>query len=191
MKKKLSQKEQIFIAGVILIGIIVLFYYMFIFQPMLKKIIVYGQEEKKVNAQLQNANNFAADKERLSVEVENISKKIVFYEKRLPKETDIPQVLDELIKIGKNSKVTFISIEPQEIERIHIGQSGKKSYSKMPIEFKLKAGYHEFALFVNGVENFPQFMRVDDVKMSADRTKGGKHDISLTVSAFALEGSCL
>ncbi len=189
MKKKLSQKDQIFISGIILIGIIVLFCFMFIFQPMLKKIMDYTKEEETINAQLRNASNFAADKERLASEVENISKKIVFYEERLPKGTDIPQVLDELVKIGERSKVTFISIEPQEIERIHVGQTGKKNYLKIPIELKLKAGYHEFALFVNGVENFPQFMRVDDVKMTGDIRKGKKHDISLTVSAFALEGN--
>ena len=189
MKKKLNQKDQIFIAGIILIAIIVLVCFMFIFQPMLRKIMDYSKEEEKIKAQLRNASNFAADKERLSSEVKNISKKIVFYEERLPKETDIPQVLDELVKIGEKSKVTFISIEPQEIEKIHVGQAGTKNYLKIPIELKILSGYHEFALFVNGVENFPQFMRVDDVKMIGDIRKGNKHDISLTVSAFALEGN--
>ncbi|MCG2712855.1 MAG: type 4a pilus biogenesis protein PilO [Candidatus Omnitrophica bacterium] len=189
MKNKISQKDQIFIFGIILIAIIVFFCYMFIFKPMLKKIMDYTKEEETINAQLRNAGSFAADKERLAAEVKNISKRIVFYEERLPKETDIPQVLDELVKIGERSQVTFISIEPRKVERIYVGAAGKKNYLKIPVELKLKAGYHEFALFVNGVENFPQFMRVDDVKMSGDISTGKKHDISLTVSAFALEGN--
>ncbi len=189
MKKKLSQKDQIFISGIILIAIMVLFCFMFIFQPMLKKVMDYAKEEKKINAQLRNASNFIAGKEKLESEVKNISKKILFYEERLPKKTNIPQVLEELVKIGERSKVTFISIEPREIERIQVGQAGKKIYLKIPINLKLKAGYHEFALFVNGIENFPQFMRVDDVKMTGNIKNGRKHDISLTVSAFALEGN--
>ena len=128
MKKKLSKKDQIFISGIVLIAIISVFCFMFIFQPMLKMIMDYAKEEEKINAQLKNASIFAADKERLSGEVKNISKKIIVYEKRLPQETDIPQVLAELVKIGEESKVTFISIEPQEIERIHVGQTGKKIY---------------------------------------------------------------
>ncbi len=189
MKKKLSQKDQIVISGIILIAIVVLFCFMFVYQPMLRRLVDCTKEEERINAQLKNASNFAADKERLAAEVKNISEKIDFYEKKLPKETDIPQVLDELVKIGERSKVTFISIEPQEIERIHVGKTGQKNYLKIPIELKLKAGYHEFALFVNEVENFPQFMRVDDVKIVGAFNKGRKHDISLTVSAFALEGT--
>lgn len=188
MKKKLSQRDQIFIAGLILIGIIVLCCFMFIFQPMLKKIMDYSKEEEKVKEQLKNVSNFAADKERLADEVKNIAKKIVFYEQKLSKETDIPQVLNELVKIGEESKVTFISIEPQEIERIHVGEAGNKNYLKIPIELKLKASYHEFALFINGIENFPQFMRVDDVKITGNNAIGNKNDSSLTLSAFALEG---
>ncbi|MFH1092687.1 MAG: type 4a pilus biogenesis protein PilO [Candidatus Omnitrophota bacterium] len=187
MKKKLSQKDQIFISGSIIIGIIVLLCFMFIFQPMLKKIMDYTKEEENIKAQLRKASNLAADKEKLAAEVKNISKMIFFYEERLPKKTDIPQVLDELVKIGEKSEVTFISIEPQEIKRVHVGQSGQKNYIKIPIELILKAGYHEFALFVNGVENFPQFMRVDNVKINGDVSNTRKHDISLTVTAFALE----
>lgn len=189
MKKKLSQKDQIFISGLILIGILVLFCFMLVFQPMLRQIMDFNKAEETVKTQLKNASKFAADKERLSAEVASITKKISFYEKRLPKETDIPQVLDELVKIGEKSKVTFITIEPQEVERIHVGNDGRKSYLKIPIELKLKAGYHEFALFINGIENFPQFMRVDDVKITGDIGRGKKHDSSLTVSAFALEGN--
>ncbi|MCK4994158.1 MAG: type 4a pilus biogenesis protein PilO [Candidatus Omnitrophica bacterium] len=188
MKKKLTQKEQIFIAGIIFIGIIVVFCFMFIFKPMLKMIMVYSNEEATVKAQLQNAAKFTADRERLTAEAKNISTKIDFYEKKLPKGTDIPQVLDELVKIGEKSKVTFITIEPQEVERIHVGQGGKKSYLKIPIELKLTSGYHEIALFINGVENFPQFMIVDDVKIMGNINKGKVHDCRLTVSAFSLEG---
>ena len=72
---------------------------------------------------------------------------------------------------------------------IYFFEHQEKNYLQIPIELKLKAGYHEFALFVNEVENFPQFMRVDDVKITGDIRKGKKHDISLTVSAFALEGN--
>lgn len=188
MNKKLSQKDQIFISGLILIGILIVFCFMFIFQPMLKTVMEFSKEEEAIKTQLKNATNIAADKKRLSDEVESISERIAFYEKRLPKETDIPQVLDELVKIGEESNVTFISIEPQEIKRILVGPSGNRKYLKLPIELKLKSGYHEFALFINGIENFPQFMRVDNVKITGGIGINKVHDSSLTVSAFALEG---
>ncbi len=187
MKKKLSQKDQIFIFGIILIGIFVLFCFIFIFQPMLKTIMDYSKGEETIKVQLRNAVNYSADKERLSSEVSNISKKISFFEERLPKETNIPQVLDELVKIGEASKVTFISIEPQEVKKINVGHASKRNYIQIPIELRLRAGYHEGALFINGVENFPQFMRVDNVKIIGDRYENKMHDISLTVIAFALE----
>lgn len=186
MKKKLTKKDQIFISGIVVILLFVALYFIFIAQPLLKKILDCSKEEERIKTQLKNAEQFARDKEKLAKEVEDIQDKINFYEERLPKKTDIPKVLDELIKIGKKSKITFVSLEPQAINKIQVGQS-EKVYLRMPMELKLKAKYHNFASFVNDVENLDHFMRVDDVKIVADKDHGSMHDISLTVSAYALE----
>jgi len=186
MKKKLTKKDQIFISGLIFIGLIVFLFFVFVVKPMVVQLMAFDKEEKNIKEKLKNAEKFAADRENLTAGIKDIEKKIAFYEERLPKEVDIPIILDRLIEIGKKSVVSFVAIEPQPIMKIKPGQDNK-IYLKIPIEIKLKAGYHEFAAFVNGVERLKQFMRVDNVKILADKKLGRQQSISLTISAFAVE----
>lgn len=163
-------------------------YYIFLAQPMLNKITDYTKEEERIGTQLKNAEKFFRDKEELTNEIKDIEEKIKFFENRLPKKNDISQVLDDLIRIGKKTDITFISIEPKAVESLQIQQSSK-IYLQIPIELKLMARYHDFALFVNNVENFYQFMRVDNIQIKTADKDDLKHDITLTVSAFALKGA--
>ena len=188
MIKKLTQKDQITIAVIILIFIIVVFYFIFIAEPLLKKVFQYAKEEKAINEQLRNAENMAADKEKLTKEVEEISNKIKYFEEKLPSVIDVPQILDELIAIGKKNNVTFVSIEPKSEEIVNIGEASGRRYIEVPIALRLKAGFHEFATFINDIENFKRFIKIADIRIVSDPVDFKKHNINLTISAFGLEG---
>jgi len=187
MKKKLEQKDQILIAAIVFLCIVLIYYFMFILQPLLKKIVDYNEKEKIIIAQLKSAGAMAADRENLTKEVAQIKKQIGYYEARLPLKVSIPEILNELVRAGTESEVTFVSIEPQEGMNISIGEmENARSYLEIPIRLKLKAGFHQFARFVNNIESFQRFMKVDNIQINADKSLSGKHDISVTVTAFAM-----
>jgi Tfp pilus assembly protein PilO len=125
MKKKLTKKDKIFISGLITIGLIVFLFFIFVVKPMVVQLIVFDKEEKDIREKLRNAEKFAADRENLTKEIKEIEEKIAFYEERLPKEVDIPKILDRLIEIGRQTVVSFVSIEPQTIMKIKAGQKRK------------------------------------------------------------------
>ncbi|MBU1085961.1 MAG: type 4a pilus biogenesis protein PilO [Candidatus Omnitrophica bacterium] len=188
MKKELSKKDQILIAGIIGIFIVVVLLFVTLFQPLITRILDYNKQEKAISEQLAKVESMSDDREKLALELENIAKKIDYFEKKLPQQTDIPEILEELIKIGEKSSVTFIMIEPQNTKQIAVGNSQEKTYLEIPIEVKLKAGYHQFAAFISGVENFQRFMKVDNIKISSkDDSTEKLHEASLTVSAYAIE----
>lgn len=189
MKKQLTKKDQILISGIIGVFIIVVLLFVTVFLPLIAKIVDLNKQEKTINAQLEKVETMAADKEKLSLEIKNISDKIKYIEKKLPKQTDIPEILEELIVVGEKSKVIFVMIEPQDIEKIAIGASQNKTYLEIPIEIKLRAGYHQFAKFINGVENFQRFMKVDNIKIRTKNKSDKLHEASLTVSAYAIESN--
>jgi len=188
MKKELSKKNQILISGIIGISIIVVLSFVFVFQPLIAKILDFNKQEKTIRDQLAKVESMSADKEKLSAELEIITDKIDYFEKKLPQQTDIPEILEELIKIGEKSDITFVMIAPQDIKQISVGDAQDKTYLEIPIEIKLKAGYHQFASFISGVENFEKFMKVDKIKISSIGFSSEKlHEASLTVSAYAIE----
>ncbi len=189
MKKEFSKKEQYMIAGWIGAGIILVLYVVFVFFPLLEKIIKLSRQQETISQQLKKAASVTADKEKLSLEVKKISKEIKEFEEKLPSNAELPVILNELIKIGQGDDITFVSIEPKPIKTILIGESGKKGYLEIPVRLKMKCGFHEFARFVSGIENHQRFMSVDNIEIKSDQTDVRNHDISLTVSAFALMDS--
>ncbi|MBU4305527.1 MAG: type 4a pilus biogenesis protein PilO [Candidatus Omnitrophica bacterium] len=187
MEKKLEQKDRILIAAIVCLFIILIYCFMFIIQPLLKKIIDYNEKEKIILAQLKSAGAMAADRENLTKEVAQIKKQIEYYEARLPLKVSISEILNQLVKAGTESGVTFVSIEPQEVMNISIGEmESARNYLEIPIQLRLKAGFHECACFINNIENFQRFMKVDNIQINADKSLSAKHDISLTVTAFAM-----
>ncbi|MFH1459126.1 MAG: type 4a pilus biogenesis protein PilO [Candidatus Omnitrophota bacterium] len=187
MNREIKRKDQVLIAGIVIIGIIIGASFLFIFQPLLKQILNYNNEEKAIKAELEKVLNVAKDKEELQAEVKGIEDKIAAYEQKLSQQTDIPQMLDDLIRIGRKSNVEFVSIEPQKLEVITFKTDELKKYLKIPIDITLRAGYHEVAQFANYIENSEQFMKIDDVKISGNREEPLRHSIDLTISAFAKE----
>ncbi|MDD5745834.1 MAG: type 4a pilus biogenesis protein PilO [Candidatus Omnitrophica bacterium] len=187
MALKIDPKKQVLVGSLIMLGIILVGYILLVVQPLVKKIMAYNAEEKTIQAQLKNAGLAKLDKEKLAQDVDEITKKIAYYEGKLPQNTDIPQVLDELIMIGRETNVTFDSIEPQKIKNVIAGAQSEKQYQEIPIEIKVRAGFHEFAAFVNRIENFPRFMKITEVKIAVDNSDEQKQNIKLIISAFAVE----
>jgi Tfp pilus assembly protein PilO len=188
MKKQLDKKDQILLAGILGIFVVCVLLFTIVYQPLIAKILDANKQEKLIDEQLAKVKTMSADKEKLSLELENITQKLGYYEKKLPQQTDIPEILAELIKIGEKSNVTFVMIEPQNSKQIAVGNAKDRTYLEIPIEIKLKAGYHEFAAFISGIENFQRFMKVDNIKIASKEDSTEKqHEASLTVSAFAIE----
>jgi len=181
------KKESVIVSAIL--GIIVLmFFFLFIIKPLLAKFMRLSEEERVLFARMKKARTLSTDKEKLLREVNEIEARINYYENRLPSDTDIPNVLEELIKLSKKNDITFISIEPQEIQKILIDEQEGTSFLEIPISLSLKAGYHEFAKFINDAESSNRFMAVNNIKVTNDVNYIEKHNIKLTISAFALAG---
>ncbi len=188
MKNLLKGKNQQQIALMILGFIILVIFFFLVIMPFLRKLKLLAEDEKAFLVKLGKAKTAVEDKEKLYGEVSQIQKSIKYFEKRLPKNTDTPQILEDLIMIGKATNITFVSIAPQEIEKINVSEEGDKYYLGIPIRLQLKAGFHDFGRFVNKIENSERFMKIADISINSNPRDIKKHNINLTVSAFALEG---
>ncbi|MCP4650032.1 MAG: type 4a pilus biogenesis protein PilO [PVC group bacterium] len=188
MDKAALEKNQYLIAGIILLFIILILYFVFVFLPLFTKVLYLSKEESNILSQLDNAAEIVSNKDELFEEVNNIKKSITYHEERLPAEANVAQLLEELIKMGKASKITFVSIEPKTIEEIHIGEDGEGSdYLQIPIALELKAGYHSLGKFINLVEQADRFMEVDTFDIRPDHSDVELHNINLMIRSYALK----
>lgn len=186
--KKIAKFKNLYpIAGIIAGTVILIIYFLVVFMPLFRKNLKYAREERTLINRLKNIEDMFLEKDNLRKRMKAVAEKVAFYEKRCFEVADIPEVLDNLIRISKTSDISFVSIEPQEIVEIDMREEIGRRYLKIPIRLKLEAGYHEFGRFINGVENAERFIIADQFKITANTLNKVKHNIDLIVTTFVLK----
>lgn len=106
--------------------------------------------------------------------------------RQLPKDTEVPSLLEDITHTGLGSGLVFSQIE--------LGTEAKKEfYAELPIQIKVAGDYHGFGSFVSGVAALPRIVTLHDFAVSAAATKatgkkGGKDDdrarlLEMTITA--------
>ncbi len=186
MKIKPIKKEYIILAGV---GIAILWVlsYMLAFKPMAgalngKRAII---EKKKV--EINNAKSAKANLDKLRKELAEIEKKVTYYKDRLPAEKEIPSLLKGLTEMANQSRIKFITIQPQDSSIQSAGGTSQAPYIEMPITINLRCGYHDLGKFIERIENSNRFMKVTDLTINASPSDPLIHDVRLIVNIFVFK----
>ena len=74
---------------------------------------------------------------------------------QLPKDTEVPGLLDDISNIGQQSGLNFEAIDLQQEKKADF-------YVELPISVKVKGGYHDFGAFVSGVAGLPRIVTLHD-----------------------------
>lgn len=142
---------------------------------------------KEKNAQLDNAQRAERELkvtfEKRAAEASNLEKyrqqmvemqeSFDALKKQLPKDTEVPGLLEDIDEKGIDSRLTIesIALKPE---------VASEFYVELPIEVKVKGGYHEFGAFVSGVAGMPRIVTLHD--FSITRSKDA-NNLSMTIQA--------
>lgn len=142
---------------------------------------------KEKNAQLDNAQRAERELkvtfEKRAAEASNLEKyrqqmvemqeSFDALKKQLPKDTEVPGLLEDIDEKGIDSRLTIesIALKPE---------VASEFYVELPIEVKVKGGYHEFGAFVSGVAGMPRIVTLHDFSIS--RSKDA-NNLSMTIQA--------
>lgn len=101
--------------------------------------------------------------------------------RQLPKETEVPSLLEDITHTGLGSGLVF--------NQISLGtESRREFYAELPIQIKVTGDYHGFGAFVSGVAALPRIVTLHDfVIIPAKGGSGGRKGSS--PSAALLEMS--
>jgi type IV pilus assembly protein PilO len=127
-----------------------------------------------------------ADKENLKKKFDEYDSKIEVYEKKLPAQQEIPDLLESLSKMARNADISIVGITPvpSKLQKDRKGQV----YKEIPILITAKSGYHELGRFLSNMENTDRFMKVVDIKIRANAAAPKRHDVELMVYTYVLSG---
>lgn len=97
---------------------------------------------------------------------------------QLPKETEVPALLEDITHTGLGSGLEF--------ESIKLGtEAVKEFYAELPIKIDATGDFHGFGAFVSGIAAFPRIVTLEDfVIKPANKGFGGLLSLSITAKTY-------
>jgi type IV pilus assembly protein PilO len=97
--------------------------------------------------------------------------------KQLPKDTEVPGLLEDIDEYGRGSGLT---IEKVELEKELVGEF----YVELPIRIQVQGGYHEFGSFISGIAGMPRIVTLHDFTISNHRDGAGLLNMIINAKTY-------
>lgn len=140
------------------------------------------KEKKLVEARERQSASYRIDKAGIEAEAQNLRR-------RLPAKSQMPAILDELARRGKEMSIEFISIKPREEKtKRSSSEADGIRYSTIPIDIDMRATFKNLGRYLDAIDNMESgFATVDNVQISKDDRLFPKLNIKMTVSTYTIE----
>ena len=96
---------------------------------------------------------------------------------------DISFYLESLSEIAKKTGVRIISVRPVKLAARPFGEpKSPEIYRPAYFEISARSGFHEMGQFVERIENYPTFIRVNRVSASGNPERITEHDVFVDIT---------
>lgn len=107
----------------------------------------------------------------------------------LPQAREIPQFLEELSGIARNSKVQIISIRPVPAGRdVARPRPVEEYYRPIPIEIAAKSGFHQLGAFISDLEAGERVITIEKLTIRRNDMSPRLHDVNMVIRTYAAVG---
>jgi type IV pilus assembly protein PilO len=113
----------------------------------------------------------------LGKKVEELQKAIDFFEKKLPQEREVENILREISPMAEANSLQIRTVKPQRTER-------GPNYSEEPIQITLSGDFNGFYAFLLQLEKLPRITRVPQMKLEKINERDGEMTAQMTLSIF-------
>lgn len=102
----------------------------------------------------------------------------------LPSQKEIEMLVDSLSEFARQSGVIIAKAEPVRQVAYQSARGGAKRFEEAQFDLDIEGDYFQFVEFVNNLENYKRFIRVDDFTISAGKVEGEPHSVKLKFATF-------
>lgn len=140
-----------------------------------KNMQLAGAQRKEVDlkASFEKKAYEAANLDKYRQQMAEMEESFDALKKQLPKDTEVPGLLEDIDEKGIDSRLAIESITLQP-------EIASEFYVELPIEIKVAGGYHEFGAFVSGVAGMPRIVTLHDFDIKRDEKAG---NLLMTIQA--------
>lgn len=180
--KKLNKKQTLILWGAGLIAAIIIF--VITIKPRIRQYDAIKKEIGKEEQNIAMAKELISRKQEYENAISRINEKIKYYEAKLPQKKETPKLLDDLARIGTDTKIEHQSIISGDMTSLK-AENIDLPYSRWPIAMKLTCGYHQLGNYINQLETGSRFIKVDTLTIDAGQD-AFQHQVILNLSTYVV-----
>ena len=147
-----SKKILILLAIVVAIGGL---YYYFLFTPKYKRLTRIQAKYKKAQLTLSQTKQVASQLKQFEEEIASLQVEFKIAARKLPNSREIPRLLMQITKLGKDAGLEFMLFQPQAEKPVEF-------YAEVPIDIEVVGGYHALSNFFTQICTMPRIVSIGD-----------------------------
>lgn len=163
---KLPSSKKILILIGLLAVIAGIYFYLF-FIPAQEELKASRTELDKLMKELNEGRMITRDLEKFKAQLEKLNAELNSALTQLPNEKEIPDILKNISRLGKESNLEFILFKPK-------NEEPQQFYAKVPIDLVVLGSYHNIGLFFDKIGKLPRIINVVDFNMTRMKETKGK-----------------
>ncbi|MCH9691262.1 MAG: type 4a pilus biogenesis protein PilO [Gammaproteobacteria bacterium] len=142
--------------AVVLIGLS----YFALIQGRNQQLEVAVNQERELFSKFEKVSFSAANLEAFREQLKTMESSFEVLLNQLPKDTEVPGLLEDIDEFGRGSGLTIQKIG---LEEEQVGEY----YVELPIRIEVQGGYHEFGSFISGIAGMPRIVTLHDFDIVA------------------------
>jgi type IV pilus assembly protein PilO len=169
--------------------IVVILSYQFVLREQAGELNQEIQKEQTLRASFESKVRDAANLEAYRAQMKEMNESFDALILQLPKDTEVPGLLDDISNTGQTSGLNIESIQL-------LPEKKADFYVELPIDIQVSGGYHDFATFASGIAGLPRIVTLHDFVIApagatakGDKTKNsdgesrGSEELTMTITA--------
>jgi type IV pilus assembly protein PilO len=160
----------------ILAGIVIVIsgvYWYFVWSPNAVELKAARGKLQRLENKLNEYESIARQLPKFELEFKRLNREFEIASLKLPKEKEIPTLID-----GVYSQVSASGLEP--INFVPKKEVKKDIYAEIPIQMKVAGSYAQLANFFERISNLPRIVNVRDLSLKRDDKASKENDIVLS-----------
>ena len=138
-------------------------------------------KEQTLRKSFQSKAYDAANLSRYRVQMAEMKESFGALVSRLPSDTEVPGLIEDIDDKGIESRLSIESIDLQ-------GEQATEFHIELPINILVSGGYHEFGAFVSGVAGMPRIVTLHDFSIEEHNEQPGLLTMKIVAKTYRYKG---
>ena len=173
--EKIPLKQRALALAILLVLIAVGFYY-FLYMPKAAKIKADRNRLNALSSEVQVLQTIEAENKEYKRMIAELTGKLDQARLQLPGEREIPVLLEQIARFGKEAGIEFISFRPT-------NKNPKDFYNEVPMALAIRGPFHNIGFFLDKISHYPRIISVSNLTLGSPVEKEGYLMLTSTCTA--------